>query len=95
MLLHSSLESSVLITSIPLLQQYIISVPYLDAYSSISSDGKNPRKTAFSFSSSCVVSEWHHSYTRESDAAHSDGKGVFLIKKNENPSAALRAQQGA
>lgn len=35
------------------------------------SDGKNPRKTVFSFSYSCVVSEWHHSYTRESDAAYS------------------------
>ena len=59
------------------------------------SDGKNPRDTAFSFS--CVVSsssEWHHSYTRESDAAHSAAKGGgFLPPKNA--SSTIRAQQAA
>lgn len=57
-----------------------------------SSDG--PRNTAFSFS--CVVSEWHHSYTRESDAAHSAAKGGrcrFLPPKNA--SSTIRAQQAA
>jgi hypothetical protein len=63
--------------SIPLLQQYIISVPYLDAYSSICFPVMARIREilyCFFFSSSCLVSEWHHSYTRESDAAHSAAK---------------------
>lgn len=57
-----------------------------------SSDGKNPRNT---FNSSCSYgSEWHHSYTRESDAAHSAAKGGrFLPPKNA--SSTIRAQQAA
>ena len=60
-----------------------------------SSDGKNPRNTILLFfSSDCLVSEWHHSYTRESDAAHSAAKGGrFLPPKNA--SSTIRAQQAA
>nr|KAJ0203238.1 hypothetical protein LSAT_V11C500284750 [Lactuca sativa] len=78
--------------------------PYLDAYRKIDLivmarirerlDGKNPRKTVFSFSYSCVVSEWHHSYTRESDVAYSalqqKGAAFFPLK---NASSTIRAQQ--
>lgn len=68
---------------IPLLQQYIISVPWCLQLNLFSSDGKNPRNTAFS--SSCVVSEWHHSYTRESDAAHSAAKGGRFLPPKKMP----------
>lgn len=81
--------------SIPLLQQYIISVPYLDAYSSTISRARI-REILLFFFSSCVVSEWHHSYTRESDDAHSAAKGKggrFLPPKNA--SSTIRAQQAA
>ena len=81
--------------SIPLLQQYRISVPYLYAYSSICFPVMaRIREILRFFSSSCVVSEWHHSYTRESDAAHSAAKGGrFLPPKNA--SSTIRAQQVA
>lgn len=55
-----------------------------------SSDGKNSRNTAFS--SSCV--QWHHSYTRESDAAHSAAKGGRFLPP-QNASSTIRAQQPA
>lgn len=62
--------------------------PYLDAYSSISFPVMARIREILL---SCVLSEWHHSYTRESDAAYSAEKGGRFLP-SKNASYTIRAQ---